>query len=124
MTLTRQMTFWVLTFLAVIVSLWVLREILLPFVAGMALAYLLDPLTTRLERLGVRRFIGALVLIGVVVFAFIFLILTIAPILGGQLTQFVENIPGYISRLQALVSESNREWLRGIVGDGIAEAQI
>ncbi|HET9352752.1 MAG TPA: AI-2E family transporter, partial [Sphingomicrobium sp.] len=124
MTLTRQMTFWVLTFLAVIVSLWVLREILLPFVAGMALAYLLDPLTTRLERLGVRRFIAALVIIGVVVLAFVFLILTIAPILGGQLAQFVENIPGYISRLQALASESNREWLRGIVGDGIAEAQI
>jgi predicted PurR-regulated permease PerM len=124
MTLTRQMTFWVLTFLAVIVSLWVLREILLPFVAGMALAYLLDPLTTRLERLGVRRFVAALVIIGVVVLAFVFLILTIAPILGGQLAQFVENIPGYISRLQALASESNREWLRGIVGDGIAEAQI
>ena len=31
--------------------LWLLSEILLPFVAGMALAYLLDPLADRLERL-------------------------------------------------------------------------
>ena len=42
MTLTRQMTFWVLTFVVGVLVLYVLREILLPFVAGMALAYLLD----------------------------------------------------------------------------------
>jgi len=32
------------------------REVLLPFVAGLVLAYLLDPLATRLERLGITRF--------------------------------------------------------------------
>ena len=35
--------------------LWLLSDVLLPFVAGMALAYLLDPLADRLERLGVNR---------------------------------------------------------------------
>ena len=40
MTLTRQMTFWVLTLVIGVAALWILREILLPFVAGMALAYL------------------------------------------------------------------------------------
>jgi hypothetical protein len=47
MTLTRQMIFWVLTFVVGVLVLYVLREILLPFVAGMALAYLLDPLANR-----------------------------------------------------------------------------
>ncbi len=39
--------------------MWLLREILLPFVAGMALAYLFNPLANRLERLGINRLIGA-----------------------------------------------------------------
>ena len=53
MTLTRQMTFWVLTFVVGVLVLYVLREILLPFVAGMALAYLFHPLANRaLTRLG------------------------------------------------------------------------
>ena len=38
MSLTRQMAFWVLTFIVAVAALWVLRGILLPFVAGMALA--------------------------------------------------------------------------------------
>ncbi len=124
MTLTRQMTFWVLTFVAVVASLWILREILLPFVAGMALAYLLDPVATRMERLGVKRFIAALIIIGVVVLAFIFLILLIAPVLGAQLWQFIENMPGYAGRIQAVITDPNRQWLRKIVGEGIAEAQV
>ena len=40
--------------------LWLLSDVLLPFVAGMALAYLLDPLADRLERLGVSRLVAAL----------------------------------------------------------------
>ena len=35
------------------------REILLPFVAGLAIAYLLNPLTDRLERMGVNRLVGS-----------------------------------------------------------------
>ena len=36
--------------------LWVFSDILLPFIMGMALAYLLDPLADRLERAGMSRF--------------------------------------------------------------------
>jgi predicted PurR-regulated permease PerM len=40
---------------ATIAVVVLLREVLLPFVAGLVLAYLLDPLATRLERLGITR---------------------------------------------------------------------
>src|SRR6188508_2953696 len=102
MTLTRQMTFWVLTLVVGVLVLYVLREILLPFVAGMALAYLLDPLASRLERLGVNRLAATLVIIGAVVLLFVVLILLFVPILTGQLGAFVEKFPGYVSRIQAL----------------------
>jgi predicted PurR-regulated permease PerM len=94
MTLTRQMTFWVLTFVFGVLVLWVLREILLPFVAGMVLAYLLDPLASRLERMGVNRLAATLTIIGAVVLAFVFLVLLFVPILAGQLSAFIEKLPG------------------------------
>jgi predicted PurR-regulated permease PerM len=124
MTLTRQMTFWVLTLLVGVLVLYVLREILLPFVAGMALAYLLDPLANRLERLGVNRLVATLVIIGTVVLVFVILILLFVPVLSAQLGAFIEKLPGYVSRIQALAMDPNREWLRKIVGEGVAEAQV
>ena len=124
MTLARQTTFWGLTLLAGVVMLWILREILLPFVAGMALAYLLEPLASRLERMGVNRLAATLVMIGAVVLAFVFLLLLFVPILAAQLGAFFENVPGYVSRLQSLVSESTRDWLRSIFGENVTDAQV
>jgi len=124
MTLTRQMTFWVLTLLVGILALWVLREILLPFVAGMALAYLLDPVANRLERLGINRLVASLVIIGAFLLVFVVLILVFVPLLTGQIGAFIEKLPSYVQRLQALAMDPNREWLRKIVGDGVADAQI
>ena len=124
MTLTRQMTFWVLTLLVGVIALWILREILLPFVAGMAVAYLLDPVANRLERLGVSRLIASLVIIGAFVLGFVILILLFVPVITGQLGAFIEKLPGYVARLQTLAMDPNREWLRKIVGDGVADTQI
>src|SRR5260370_28996030 len=67
MSFERQLAFWLATFVVVIVLLWLLSDILLPFVAGMVIAYLLDPLTNRLERLGVNRRFAAFLIVGVFV---------------------------------------------------------
>jgi predicted PurR-regulated permease PerM len=124
MTLTRQMTFWVLTLLVGVVALYILREILLPFVAGMALAYLLDPLANRLERLGVNRLVASIAIIGAFVLGFVILLLLFVPVLIGQLGAFIEKLPGYVTRLQTLAMDPNREWLRKIVGEGVADAPM
>lgn len=116
MSFERQLTFWLATFAVVVLLLWLLSDILLPFIAGMALAYLLNPLTNRLERLGLKRTLAALLIVGVAVLAFIFLILLIVPILADQLSALISNIPGYVTRLQALVTDPNRTWVRRIIG--------
>lgn len=79
----RQLIFWLAALVLFVLGLWLLSEILLPFVAGLAIAYLLTPLTDRLERLGVNRLAAALLIITVVVLALIYLILLVAPILGS-----------------------------------------
>ena len=114
----RQMRFWVAALLLFVLLLWLLSEILLPFVAGLAIAYLLNPLADRLERVGVNRAVAALLLITVVVLAFVLIILLVAPILGGQLSSFIDNIPGYVTRLRSLISE--QPWAQKILGAGFA----
>ena len=65
MTARRQLMFWLAGLVVFGLLLFLLREILLPFVAGMAVAYLLDPLADRLEGWGLSRTM-ATVVIGVV----------------------------------------------------------
>ena len=47
MSFERQLAFWLATYVVIIVLLWLLSDILLPFVAGMVIAYLLDPLADK-----------------------------------------------------------------------------
>jgi predicted PurR-regulated permease PerM len=115
--LGRQLTFWIATCVVIILMMWLLREILLPFVAGMALAYLFNPLANRLERLGIDRLVASLAIIGVFVLSFIVLILLIAPILGGQLAAFIEKLPSYIGKLQSVLADPSRPWLQRVLGD-------
>jgi predicted PurR-regulated permease PerM len=51
----RPIIFWIATLAAVLAIVVLLRGVLLPFVTGMALAYLLSPVAGRIERLGISR---------------------------------------------------------------------
>jgi predicted PurR-regulated permease PerM len=77
----RHLTFWVATFLVLVVLLWLLHDVLLPFVAGIALAYVLAPLANRVERLGVNRTIAALLIVGLLVVTLIALVVLLVPLL-------------------------------------------
>jgi predicted PurR-regulated permease PerM len=116
MTFTRPVAFWIAVLAIVILLVWLLHDILLPFVAGMVLGYLLDPLANQIERLGVSRMVASFLIIGVAGFVVIFLFILIAPILLGQFAGFVEELPNYVSRIHALVTDPSRPWLTRIVG--------
>jgi predicted PurR-regulated permease PerM len=119
----RPVTFWI-AFAAVVMALAVvLREILLPFVAAMALAYLLDPLASRLERLGFTRLAATLaIMLSFIVGATALALLT-APIIVRELAYFIDNTPLYLKQLQGLATDSNRPWLSWIVGEGLGTAE-
>jgi predicted PurR-regulated permease PerM len=112
----RHLTFWIVTLVAFAALLWLLREVLLPFVAGLVLAYLQTPMADRLERLGVNRTVAALMIVGVVVLAFILLTLLLVPILLEQAAALISGIPTYVTRLQTLLAQSGPPWLRQLIG--------
>jgi predicted PurR-regulated permease PerM len=119
MALERQVAFWLAVLAVLIAALWLFGEILLPFVAGMALAYLLNPLTNRLERLGISRALAALLILGVVVLVFVVLVLLVMPVVLQQLGALIDNIPGNVRRIHQYLTDPSRPWLSKLVGSSL-----
>jgi predicted PurR-regulated permease PerM len=118
----RHIVFWIAALVVLIGLLWLLSPILLPFVIGLAIAYVLDPLANRLTKRGVSRLVAALIILGGFVLAFALLLLLIAPVLAKQFSAFIDNAPAYALRLQSLVSDPDHPWLKRIVGDNLVGA--
>lgn len=120
---SRPVLFWSAALLIVAAAIVLLRDILLPFVAAIALAYLLDPLVHRLERLGVNRSVAAL---GMVLLFYLLvgtLIAYAVPIVGSEIVAFIGKLPHYAAQISALANDPSRPWLRTLVGEGLSEAE-
>ena len=122
MHIERNIVFWVAALGVFAVLLWLLSPILLPFVLGMAIAYLLDPLVKRLTKRGMSRLVAAVLILGGFALAFALLVVIIAPVLAKQFAGFIEHAPGYAQRLQALVSDPEHPWIKRVVGDNLVGA--
>ena len=108
---------------AVIAVVALLREVLLPFVAGMVLAYLLDPLANRIERLGVNRAVATLAIIAFAVALITVMIVLTLPVIIREISHFVEQFPLYVRRVHTLATDPDRPWLSKIVGEGLSETE-
>ena len=105
MSLQRQLLFWLGFVLVLVGLLYALRSILLPFVAGMALAYLLNPVADRMQRLGLPRILATTLILGVFVVALVSAVVLLAPIVSRQLVALAQDLPGYIQALRRLLLE-------------------
>ncbi|PWB92981.1 AI-2E family transporter [Methylosinus sporium] len=86
-----------------------LSSVLAPFLAGLALGYLLDPVADRLQTLGLSRLGASFAILTVFVVLTAAIVLLVAPVLTRQLTEFVESLPGYLTTLQGLLARVSRE---------------
>ena len=101
----RQVGFWLGALAALVLFLYVFSGILLPFVAGLILAYLLDPTADRLERAGLSRLGAALVIITLFSLIFVVLLILFVPVLANQLAAFIQTFPSLVTRLQSLAMQ-------------------
>jgi predicted PurR-regulated permease PerM len=118
----RNMLFWMAALAIFAALLWLLSPILLPFVLGMAIAYVLDPLANQLSKRGVSRLLAAVLILGGFVVALALLLLLIAPVLAQQVSAFIDSAPAYAFRLQAFVSDPAHPWIKRIIGDNLTGA--
>ena len=102
MSVGRQAAIWAAVALAFGLTLHFLSGIMLPFVAGMAIAYFLDPVADRLEAAGFSRMAATTVISIIAVLLLILGIVLLLPVLQDQFIAFANRVPGYLEQLQAL----------------------
>jgi len=100
-----QVKYWGIAVAVFFVVLWLLGDVLLPFILGGAIAYVLDPIADRLERLGLNRILSVAVIALVATIAFVLLVLLVIPTLIQQAAALIDAAPNYIATIQTWLTE-------------------
>jgi len=83
--------------------IYLLKPILTPFLVGAGLAYLFDPLVTRLTRYRINRTIGTTLVFIVATLILTIAILALVPVLLDQSVKLVKAFPQFIDSIQHAV---------------------
>ncbi|EJF75867.1 AI-2E family transporter [Bartonella alsatica] len=120
----KQIFFWLGTLVFFILFMFVFGSILLPFVAGIVLAYFLNPIVQLLEKFGIRRVLGTILITLFIVVIFVAALIILIPIVSWQIQQFVsDGLPIYINRIQNFFVEHDFDWVRRYFGSDPNELQ-
>ncbi len=133
MTATQHLRFWLIGLAVTGALLWLLSEVLFPFVAGMAIAYLLDPLADKLEAKKAPRWLATTLVLLTFFLVFVLVLVLLAPLIQAQIVGLVAALPGYAEALQsaltplfeamrAQVSEAEFQQLRDSAGQYVGSA--
>ena len=100
-----QMRYWGIAIAVFFIVLWFLGDVILPFVLGGAIAYCLDPIADRLERVGFSRMMATITITVVAAILFVFAALLVIPTLVSQTIGLVETAPDLVAGLRAFLTE-------------------
>lgn len=110
---------WVGIFAVLILFLYGIRSVLLPFVAGIAVAYFLDPAADRLERWRLPRGVAAsIIIVGFMVVVGMIAVLVI-PMLAQQFMSLLHALPDYVHRAEQHITEMINRYAIHIPSDQI-----
>jgi len=127
-----RLLFWLGFILIALIALGMVESILLPFAAGLVLAFVLSPAVSRLERLGVRRSLAALAVLLVFLVGVVLVFVVLVPLIQNQLVQLIGKVPALVTfsqtqlgRLMDLLREQlppdQMAKLRDLVGTKLGE---
>lgn len=101
----QQAKYWGIATAIFVAALWFLGDVILPFILGGAIAYCLDPVADRLEKLGLSRAISVTIITLVALLIFLLLVLLIIPTLVRETTALIQQVPTFIDGIQTMLSE-------------------
>ena len=117
MRVERQVLFWLGAAVVLILLIGLLRPILLPFVAGIVIAYFLNPAADRLTSWGIPRPIAAILIVAAFLCAIIAALVFVVPLLMTQAQQLAVTLPEEIARARGLLET----WARAHLGNHYPE---
>src|SRR5476651_1730397 len=112
MRIGRQLPFWLTAFVLLVLLIGILRPILLPFVAGIVIAYFLNPAADRLTSWGMPRWLAAVVIVAAFVCAITAVLIFLVPLLLSQAQQLALTLPDEFARFRGVLEE----WARARLG--------
>ena len=93
MSAQKQALFWLVAAALFMAALSLFSEILLPFVAGLAIAYFLDPLVDYMEKRGLSRALGATIVLGGFLIVVVAGLVVLIPLIQAQVVGLVKGMP-------------------------------
>ncbi len=107
----QHVMFWGFVLALVVLALFLFREILLPFVVALAIAYFLNPLADAMERRGFPRGVVAALLVGAAAALCIGAMVLLGPLVANQAKQLAVSLPADVDRLRGAFEVWTRERL-------------
>lgn len=105
MPIGTQMKYWGIAAAVFLGVLWLLGDVILPFIVGAAIAYFLDPFADRLQKIGLNRALSVGVIAVLTLIIFVVMALLVIPTLASQATALVDTAPELSRKLQTFVTE-------------------
>ncbi|RVV99406.1 AI-2E family transporter [Mesobaculum littorinae] len=101
----NQAKYWGIAAAVFLLLLWWMGDVILPFILGGAIAYILDPIADRIEKMGASRALATTLITLFAVLLFVLLALLVIPTLISQTTQLINAIPDIATNLQGFLTE-------------------
>ncbi|MBV9015052.1 MAG: AI-2E family transporter [Alphaproteobacteria bacterium] len=100
-----RLLFWLGLIVVVVIALGWVQSILLPFVTGFVIAYVLAPIVARLERRGLRRDLGSLLVVMLFLVAVAGILVVLVPLIQGQIVELIARVPSLVHSSQDLLGK-------------------
>lgn len=123
MTLQKQVRIWAISFAVLVFFLWMFSSILLPFIAGLVLAYFLDPVADALQRLGLSRLSAAVLIVLTTVLILILALVILAPVVMDQVGKLAGDLPGLVQSLTRRFDQFAPQWIKDTVSRSGADIE-
>lgn len=101
---------WIVIFFAIFYALYLLRSVLMPFVAGILLAYLLDPIVEKLQKWKMSRLTATLMVCLLAIIIILPALAFLGNMIENQITLLIKTTPRYLT----LIMEKLRPTLVGL----------
>ena len=133
-TANKNRTFWLILLGLFALCVYALRSVLLPFVAGIIIGYLFDPLASRFEKLKIGRTGATCLVLLLAVLILVPAFIALAGLIDKQLADFITVVPQYMLSLNkklepflaniqenipGLSTEKIKEYLQGNLSGGL-----
>ncbi|HEV2189349.1 MAG TPA: AI-2E family transporter [Stellaceae bacterium] len=114
-----RLLFWLGFILIAIIALGMVQSIILPFAAGVVLAFILSPVVGRIERWGIRRSLAALAVLVAFLVCVVLVFVILVPLIQNQVVQLIAKVPALVAFLQ-----DQTKWLMGLLEQRLPKDQM